>query len=95
MRGVFLNFGTVSNGDLDPAPLARAVPGLVIHGRTPQPEVAARMAKRQRRALRLFFEMRRRRRIARDFELLLSALNENPKARKTVRQVLRVRGYES
>ena len=44
MRGVFLDFGTVSNGDLDPAPLARAVPGLVIHGRTPQPEVAARMA---------------------------------------------------
>jgi glycerate dehydrogenase len=44
LRGVFLDFGTVSNGDLDPAPLARAVPGLVIHGRTPQPEVAARMA---------------------------------------------------
>ena len=44
MRGVFLDFGTVSNGDLDPAPLARAVPGLVIHERTPQPEVPARMA---------------------------------------------------
>ena len=44
MRGVFLDFGTVSNGDLDPAPLARAVPGLVIHERTLQPEVAARMA---------------------------------------------------
>jgi len=44
LRGVFLDFGTVSNGDLDPAPLARAVPGLVIHERTPQPEVPARMA---------------------------------------------------
>ena len=44
MRGVFLDFGTVSNGDLDPSPLERAVPGLVIHAQTSQPEVAARVA---------------------------------------------------
>jgi glycerate dehydrogenase len=44
MRGVFLDFGTVSNGDLDPSPLERAVPGLVIHAQTPQPEVPARVA---------------------------------------------------
>ncbi len=44
LRGVFLDFGTVSNGDLDPAPLERALPGLVIHARTPQAEVASRLA---------------------------------------------------
>ncbi len=44
MRGVFLDFGTVSNDDLDPAPLVRAVPGLVIRAQTPQPDVSARVA---------------------------------------------------
>lgn len=44
MRGVFLDFGTVSNGDLDPARLEQAVPGLVLHGLTPQSDVSARMA---------------------------------------------------
>jgi glycerate dehydrogenase len=36
LRAVFLDFGTVSNGDLDPAPLERALPGIVIHERSPQ-----------------------------------------------------------
>lgn len=44
MRGVFLDFGTVSNGDLDPSPLERATPGLVMHDQTPQAEVSARIA---------------------------------------------------
>ena len=44
MRAVFLDFGTVSNGDLDPGPLERALPGLVIHERTAQAEVPARIA---------------------------------------------------
>jgi glycerate dehydrogenase len=44
LRGVFLDFGTVSNGDLDPAPLERAVPGIVIHQQTSQAEVPARIA---------------------------------------------------
>ena len=44
MRSVFLDFGTVSNGDLDPGPLERVLPGIVIHERTPQPEVPARVA---------------------------------------------------
>lgn len=44
MRGVFLDFGTVSNGDLDTAALERALPGLVFHAQTPQPDVAGRMA---------------------------------------------------
>ena len=44
MRAVFLDLGTVSNGDLDTSGLERALPGLVIHLQTPQQEVAARMA---------------------------------------------------
>ncbi len=44
MRAVFLDFGTVSNGDLDPGPLERAVPGIVLHEQTPQADVPARIA---------------------------------------------------
>ncbi len=44
MRSVFLDFGTVSNGDLDAGPLERVLPGIVIHERTPQPEVPERVA---------------------------------------------------
>jgi glycerate dehydrogenase len=44
LRGVFLDFGTVSSGDLDPARLERAVTALEIRERTPQAEVAARIA---------------------------------------------------
>ncbi len=44
MRAVFLDFGTVSNGDLDPGPLERALPGIVIHDRTAQADVPARVA---------------------------------------------------
>ena len=44
MRSVFLDFGTVSSGDLDTGPLERVLPGIVIHERTPQPDVPARVA---------------------------------------------------
>jgi glycerate dehydrogenase len=44
MRGVFLDLGTVSNGDLDTGSLLAALPGLVIHEQTAQQEVAARIA---------------------------------------------------
>lgn len=44
MRGVFLDLGTVSNGDLDTGSLSAALPGLVLHERTPQEEVAGRIA---------------------------------------------------
>jgi glycerate dehydrogenase len=44
MRAVFLDFGTVSNGDLDPSPLERALPGIVIHDRSAQAEVPGRIA---------------------------------------------------
>jgi glycerate dehydrogenase len=44
MRAVFLDFGTVSNGDLDPGPLERALPGIVVHERTAQADVPARIA---------------------------------------------------
>ena len=47
MRGVFLDLGTVSNGDLDTGSLLAALPGLVIHEQTPQQEVAARIAGRE------------------------------------------------
>jgi len=41
---VFLDYGTVSNGDLDPAPLRRALPGIVLHERTTAAELTARLA---------------------------------------------------
>lgn len=44
MRAVFLDFGTVSNGDLDTARLERAVPELRIHQQTSNAEVAGRVA---------------------------------------------------
>ena len=44
MRGVFLDLGTVSNGDLDTSVLTGVLPGLAIHEQTPQAEVAARIA---------------------------------------------------
>ena len=47
MRGVFLDLGTVSNGDLDTSALTAVLPGLVIHERTPQPEVESRIAGRE------------------------------------------------
>jgi glycerate dehydrogenase len=43
VRAVFLDYGTVSRGDLDPGPLERATPGIVLHERTPQAEVRARV----------------------------------------------------
>lgn len=42
-----------------------------------------------------FFERRRRRRIAREFNLLLQMLDNSPEVRKHVRRILRVKGYES
>ncbi len=44
MRAVFLDFGTVSNGDLDTARLERVVPELTIHQQTSIAEVAERVA---------------------------------------------------
>jgi glycerate dehydrogenase len=44
LRSVFLDFGTVSNGDLDPGPLERATPAIVWHEQTPQADVPARVA---------------------------------------------------
>lgn len=44
MRAVFLDYGTVSNGDLDTGPLERALPGIAIHARTAQEDVPARIA---------------------------------------------------
>jgi len=44
MRAVFLDFGTVSNGDLDTGSLERAAPGIVLHQQTPAAEIAGRIA---------------------------------------------------
>lgn len=44
MRAVFLDFGTVSSGDLDTAPLERVLPGIALHERTAQAELPARVA---------------------------------------------------
>jgi len=45
LRGAFLDFDTVSyRGDVDPAPLAAVLDGLTVHGTTPPPELAARLA---------------------------------------------------
>jgi glycerate dehydrogenase len=43
VRGVFLDYGTVSNGDLDPASLERVLPGLIVHMQTPQADVPSRV----------------------------------------------------
>jgi glycerate dehydrogenase len=44
MRAVFLDFGTVSNGDLDTGPLERVTPGIVLHQQTAAADIAARIA---------------------------------------------------
>ncbi|MBP6514245.1 MAG: D-2-hydroxyacid dehydrogenase [Steroidobacteraceae bacterium] len=44
MRACFLDLGTVSNGDLDTGTMERALPGLEIHQRTAQEDVATRIA---------------------------------------------------
>jgi glycerate dehydrogenase len=44
MRAVFLDYDTVSNGDLDTSALTRAMPGLEFHGSTDGGEAAARLA---------------------------------------------------
>lgn len=44
MQGVFLDFGTVSRGDIDLGHLARAVPHLALHDTTRDSEIAARLA---------------------------------------------------
>jgi glycerate dehydrogenase len=44
LRAVFLDFGTVSNGDLDESPLERVVPGIVFHKQTAQADVPARVS---------------------------------------------------
>ena len=47
MRGVFLDFGSVSNaGDLDPAGLRAVLPDLAIHEETPDAELIERLAGR-------------------------------------------------
>ncbi len=44
MRAVFLDFSTVSNGDLDTGPLERVAPGLVLHDQTASADLVARIA---------------------------------------------------
>jgi glycerate dehydrogenase len=44
MRAVFLDFGTVSRGDLDTAGLERVLPGILLHEMTRQADIAARVA---------------------------------------------------
>ena len=44
MRAVFLDYGTVSSGDLDTGSLERVAPGIVLHAQTPAADVAARIA---------------------------------------------------
>ena len=48
MKAVFLDYATVSfRGDLDPSPLARALPGVEIRDHTRQQDVAATIAGRE------------------------------------------------
>jgi glycerate dehydrogenase len=44
MRTVFLDYETVSNGDLDTASLERAAPGILFHPATTESQIAARIA---------------------------------------------------
>lgn len=44
MKAVFLDYATVSAGDLDPTPLQRALPGIVLHEVSRQDQVIERAA---------------------------------------------------
>jgi glycerate dehydrogenase len=44
VRAVFLDYDTVSNGDLDTAPLMGVMPELILHGDTDESEIAGRLA---------------------------------------------------
>jgi glycerate dehydrogenase len=44
MKAVFLDYDTVSKGDLDRSSLEQALPGLVVHGSTDEQELAGRIA---------------------------------------------------
>ncbi|MEX2149801.1 MAG: D-2-hydroxyacid dehydrogenase [Steroidobacteraceae bacterium] len=44
MRAVFLDFGTVSSGDLSTASLEQVLPGILLHEQTPPDQIAARVA---------------------------------------------------
>jgi len=43
LKAVFLDFATLGPGDVDAGPLARLLPGLVLHDVTPEAELAARL----------------------------------------------------
>ncbi len=43
MKAVFLDFATVSRGDLDTSRLARLLPTLTLHETTPEPEISRRI----------------------------------------------------
>jgi hypothetical protein len=47
------------------------------------------------RRIRKFFELRRRRRIARDLDYVIWLFETHPELRKHFRKTLRIRGYES
>src|SRR5687767_2478686 len=44
MKAVFLDYATVSSGDLDSSALERLLPGLVLHDVTTEHDIAARIA---------------------------------------------------
>jgi glycerate dehydrogenase len=44
LKAVFLDFGTLGPGDVDPAPLARLLPGLELHDYTTAGEIGDRVA---------------------------------------------------
>ncbi len=44
LKAVFLDFATVSNGDLDVSALKRVLPDVILHDVTPDAEIPARMA---------------------------------------------------
>jgi glycerate dehydrogenase len=44
VKAVFLDFATVSNGDLDVSSLTRVLPDIVLHDVTPDADIPARMA---------------------------------------------------
>ena len=44
VKAVFLDFATVSNGDLDMSALRRVLPDVVLHDVTPNADIPKRMA---------------------------------------------------
>lgn len=98
MRAVFLDYETVSTGDLDTSSLMEAVPGLQFYGSTDDSEIAARIADAKIVMLNKFVLSRKHMEAAGNLELICLAATGTDNvdlaaARERGIGVCNVRGY--